>query len=71
MSKTIKQRHLEAIAGCCINDASANHAAQKSEAITDDVSIEFSRWLDAKRTLYAPFVSTQKLFQLFKKETGL
>lgn len=87
MSKTIKERHLEAIAGCCINNASANHAAERSEAITEEIVIEFAEWIlknneiclsDTKFWEYRENrqeemkkVSTQELFKLFKQETGL
>lgn len=85
MSKKIKERHLEAIAGCCINDASANHAAERSEAITELVSCSFIQWYTEQGYYLAPFsgwswnkmlssdksISTKELFEIFKKETGL
>lgn len=87
MSKTIKQRHLEAI----VKEAESYYigenekAAEKCEAITELVSCSFIQWYTEQGYYLAPFsgwswnkmlssdksISTKELFELFKKETGL
>lgn len=71
MSKTIKQRHLEAI----VKEAESYYigenekAAEKCEAITEKIAIEFLVWTRNDRRTNNH--SASELWELFKKETGL
>ena len=81
MSKTIKERHLEAINF----NIKLNDAAENCEAITELVSCSFIQWYTEQGYYLAPFsgwswnkmlssdksISTKELFEIFKKETGL
>lgn len=65
MSKTIKERHLEAINF----NIKLNDAAEKCEAITKKIAIEFLVWTrnDTRTNNH----SASELWDLFKQENGL
>lgn len=80
MSKTIKERHLEAIDH--LTKYSAHESAQKCEAITEEICIKFAQWIKDKEnlTMYAggwmfisdPVVySSDSLYELFIAQSGL
>ena len=87
MSKTIKERHLEAIVmeNTITSIKAYDQAAEKCEAITEDICQEFIQWYTEQGYYLAPFsgwswnkmlssdksISTKELFELFKQETGL
>lgn len=73
MSKTIKERHLEAIVmeNTITSIKAYDQAAEKCEAITEEVAIKFAEWcLEHIYNTEHPIDMVNKL-KLFKQENGL
>lgn len=71
MSKTIKERHVEAIVmeNTITSIKAYDQAAEKSEDITESLMVDFLVWV--RRYPHASAYSEKSLLGRFKKETGL